>query len=137
MRPTTGITVLGFRLGVVALAGYWLVLFLGTHWPASVKISVDVHDKVQHFGGFFVLALLSCYVTNSAAGDRAAATKRFLGIFFALAVYACIDEATQAFSPGRHPDVFDALADIGGVITAITIYLLAKSLLPRPADAAD
>ena len=47
MRPVTKITILGLRLGVVALAVYWAVIFLGTHLPAAVSITPGQHIQYQ------------------------------------------------------------------------------------------
>ena len=131
MRPITGITILGFRLGVIALALYWIALFLGTHWPAGIDVGPQLNDKVKHFGGYFGLAILCCYVTQSPGNDRRRSARRFLGVIIVLTVYASIDELTQAFSPGRHPDVFDALADLLGILTAVGLYLAARQTVRR------
>lgn len=132
MQPITGITILGFRLGVIALVLYWITLFLGTHWPSGVQVATGMNDKVKHFGVFFGLAILCCYVTNSSPHDRRAAAKRFAGVFLVLLAYATFDELTQFFSPGRHPDLLDLLADAGGIFAAITLYSMAKFTLRKP-----
>ena len=126
MRPITGITILGFRLGVIALAIYWGALFLGTHWPSGTQIVRQVGDKTMHFSGFFGLSILCCYVSNSSAGARHSSVKRFSCVFIALLAYAIFDELTQSFSPGRHPDLYDVLADAGGILSAIVVYGVAK-----------
>ncbi|MCA9137332.1 MAG: VanZ family protein [Planctomycetales bacterium] len=135
MRPVTGIKILGFRLGVISLAVYWITLFLGTHWPAGVEIAPDISDKVKHFGGYFGLATLCCYVTSSPGNDRRATARRFLGVIAFLTVYGCIDELTQAFSPGRTPDVLDVLADIAGTVSAVGVYLVGKHYFAQRAYA--
>lgn len=131
MRPVTGITILGFRLGVIALALFWCILFLGTHWPAGLHIVPSVGDKAKHFSGFFLLALMLCYVTGT--GDSGfksnwgfAKILRFAKIMGVMVAYACFDEYTQRFSPGRTPDVMDFVADVAGALSAICLYLLAK-----------
>lgn len=129
MRPITGITILGLRLGVIALAVYWIALFAGTHWPSGVQIATEVSDKLKHFTAFFGLALLCCYVTSNPPNDRRATAKRFLKITLSLSLYACIDELTQAFIPGRYPDWYDVLADIAGILAAITLYWTTKRIL--------
>lgn len=129
MRPITGIKILGFRLGVIALAVYWLALFLGTHWPAGVQMASEMNDKTKHFAGFFGLAMLCCYVTNASTGDRNAVLKRFSAVVLVLLAYAALDELTQSFSPGRHPDRLDFLADAAGILAATTLYVVAKILV--------
>jgi VanZ family protein len=129
MRPITGIKILGIRLGVIALAVYWLSLFLGTHWPSGVQVASAMNDKTKHFAGFFGLAMLCCYVTNASTGDRIAIVKRFATVIIVLLAYAAFDELSQHFSPGRHPDRLDFLADAAGIAAGTTLYLVAKLLV--------
>ncbi len=126
MQPVTKITILGFRLGVVVLAVYWGMIFLGTHLPAVLDISPQVSDKAKHFAAFMGLGLMMCYVTNSRRTGR-----RFGGIALAGMAYAAIDELTQHFVPGRVPDVMDFVADSAGLCTAIGIYVTARCLVNR------
>ncbi len=127
MRPVTKITIVGIRLGVVALAAYWIVIFFGTHIPASGHESPDlISDKVKHYGAFFGLGLMMCYVTTSTRLWR-----RFLAIAGAGMLYAAVDEVTQYFSPGRVPDFLDFLADSAGLLSAISIYLVARYYFRR------
>jgi VanZ family protein len=129
MRPITGITIVGIRLGVIVLAAYWLLLFTGTHWPSGLEGVPDVNDKVKHFAGFFVLTGLLCYVTQSPNPNFWATTRRFSLIMLAVLIYAGIDEFTQRFSPGRTPDVWDFVADAAGAVAAVSLYAVARSLL--------
>ena len=129
MQPVTKISVLGVRLAIMVLGLYWLMMFTGTHLAASTLEVADsfgpqVSDKVKHFGAFFVLGTLLCYVTNS---DRW--LKRFISIGVLGMAYAGIDEYTQRFVPGRYPDVSDFVADTLGLCTAIIAYIVAKLTL--------
>lgn len=131
MRPITGIKILGIRLGVIALAAYWVALFVGTHlpsgfWASEIQVPAEVSDKSKHFLGYFGLAILCCYVSQSRSAGRMGVVKRFLGVGVILLVYAAIDELTQVFSPGRVPDFWDAVADAAGIATGIATYCLAK-----------
>jgi len=137
MRPITGITILGFRLAVIVVVAYWSLLFVGTHLPAGPEIGPKINDKLLHFSGYFVLALLCCYATQSTRGDRRAAVRRFSRIIFFLLAYAAIDEATQAFSPGRSPDVLDFLADACGVASAIAVYIISRRIYYRHRPESD
>lgn len=121
MRPVTNLKIFGFRLAVVVLAAFWLALFMGTHLPAAVDFSPEVNDKVKHFGAFFVLGFLMCYVTNSPLK-----LKRFLAIAAIGMTYAAIDETTQHFIPGRYPDRMDFVADSIGLWAAIIFYVIAR-----------
>jgi VanZ family protein len=121
MRPITKITIAGIRLGAVLLAIYWVAIFVGTHLPAEADFSPRFNDKIKHFGAYFVLGTLLCYVTTSTRLSR-----RFGAIALVGIVYAAIDEITQKLVPGRTADVFDFLADSGGILAAIAVYLLAR-----------
>jgi VanZ family protein len=122
MRPVTKIKLFGLRLAVVVLAVYWLIIFVGTHLPPILDVSPSrINDKVKHFGAFFVLGGLMCYVTNSKKWFRRFATIGMLGM-----AYAAIDELTQLLVAGRYADKYDFLADSAGVWTAIGIYVAAK-----------
>ncbi len=118
MRPVTKVRILGFRLGCVVLAVYWLAIFTGTHWPTMPQVLVGMNDKTKHFGAFFGLALMLCYVTN---GEHV--VRRFGAILLLGAVYGAIDELTQSLVPGRMTDLYDWLADISGTATAIAVYI--------------
>lgn len=122
MRPVTKIKILGLRLAVVVLAAYWLLIFVGTHHPSTLDPSPSlINDKVKHFGAFFMLGTLLCYVTTSSRWFR-----RFVTIGIAGMAYAAVDEWSQRFVPGRYPDVMDFVADTAGLWTAIGIYVAAK-----------
>ncbi len=123
MRPVTKITFFGVRLAIVVLTAYWLLIFVGTHRPASVDVGGHTNDKVKHFSVFFVLGGLLCYVTNSPRWFM-----RFTSIGLAGMAYAAIDEFTQRFVPGRVPDLMDFVADSIGLWCAIGIYVAGKSL---------
>ncbi|MFY7878041.1 MAG: VanZ family protein, partial [Pirellula sp.] len=52
-------TIHGLRIAVVALAGYWTLLFISTHIPAQgIMQRVRANDKVLHVIAFSGLAFL-------------------------------------------------------------------------------
>jgi len=126
MRPVTKITILGVRLGVIALIAYWLLIFVGTHLPTVPEIAANVSDKAKHFVAFFGLGTLLCYITNSRQ-----LVKRFTTIGLVGMLYAGIDETTQHFVAGRQPDVMDFAADSAGLWIAIGLYALARVFVER------
>lgn len=126
MRPVTKISIFGVRLAVLALAGYWILIFTGTHLPSLGQVSPNINDKVKHFTAFFGLALLMCYATTSERFFL-----RFGGIAAVAMTYAAIDEWTQSFVPNRVADPYDFLADTAGIWSAITLYVLAKWTLGK------
>jgi VanZ family protein len=71
----------------------------------------DISDKVQHFGAYLGLAILAVLGHQRLKGGVALALCMILlgiGLEFA-----------QAWSPGRTPDVFDALANACGVVCGL------------------
>lgn len=126
MRPVTKITILGVRLAVIALIAYWLLIFVGTHLPHARDFAPDVGDKSKHFTAFFGLGVLLCYVTNS----------RHLVLRFAIIAaigitYAAVDELTQNLVRGRVADVWDFVADVAGLLSAIALYSFARLFVER------
>ncbi len=126
MRPVTKITILGLRLGVVVLIAYWALIFLGTHLPAAADFSPKISDKTKHFGAFWGLGTLMCYVTTSQQLWRRFGTIAIVGL-----AYAAVDEMTQQLIPGRVADLWDFAADAAGLLTAIALYLAAKGIARR------
>ena len=118
MRPVTKVRILGLRLGIVVLACYWIVIFTGTHVPVVPRMFMAYNDKIKHFGAYFGLAFLLCYVTS---GDKP--WSRFGSILALAAVYGAIDELTQSLVPGRTTDFLDWGADMLGAATAISLYI--------------
>lgn len=126
MRPITKITIVGVRLGVVVLAFYWVLIFVGTHLPSVAGIAPRVNDKVMHFGAYFLLGALLCYITTSTRLPQRFAMIAGVGL-----LYAAVDEFTQSFVPGRTSDVKDFFADAAGLFTAIAFYAIARTLFRR------
>jgi VanZ family protein len=113
------------RLSAIALIGYWLVMFAGTHWP---NLRLDAYpentDKVLHLTGYagfgFLLALwFSLRGSNAAIEPFGRAVPALKNCFWILAVivgYSIFDEVSQP-PFGRTCDPMDAVADwIGGAI---------------------
>ncbi|WP_425619489.1 VanZ family protein [Anatilimnocola sp. NA78] len=57
----------------------------------------------------------------------------FIGCFFAIAVYGAVDEITQGLIPGRSPDVFDWIADVGGAALGVGWMFLVAAFWPARA----
>jgi len=55
-------------LSQIALGGYWLLIFIGTHLPPTTSfLPLEVHniDKVYHFTAYAILAGLLATVWKS------------------------------------------------------------------------
>jgi VanZ family protein len=127
MRPLTKISLFGVRLATCVLALYWVSMFTGTHLPQIPNFSPKLSDKELHFGAFFGLTILLCWVIQT----RTTAAKKFAKVLVIAISYAAIDEITQGFVSGRTPDLYDFAADSCGVLSAIAFYALMRILLPR------
>ncbi|CAN5574239.1 hypothetical protein BH09PLA1_BH09PLA1_03050 [soil metagenome] len=108
----------GRRLSSIALAVYWLGLFVVTHLPPRNVPRTHVNDKIEHFVAYAILAALVFVVAQRLGGARA----------FAIAVAVClmygaIDEWTQLLV-GRSCEVNDWLADAGGAIVGSLVALI-------------
>ena len=77
---------------------------------------VAVSDKLEHVLAYFVLAVLGSF------GFRE--RRSLLYLFVLLCAMGGIIEVLQAFSPGRSPDVADAIADGAGAATGVLIALV-------------
>lgn len=98
----------------LALGGYWILLFVATHYP-RVRIPGELphSDKIVHFGAFGTLALLFWIATR--ARIWVAAT--------ILIPYAALDEWLQQYF-GRFTDLLDFVANtigIGFVLAAVAL----------------
>lgn len=121
MQPVKKISVTRLRWGVVLLIAYWLLIFAGTHLPHLPPSAGDqISDKVKHFGAFFGLATLLCFVTAAPESFR-----RIAAVVAIAFVYGIFDELTQMLVPGRHADWLDLAADTGGILTAVVLYTTA------------
>lgn len=120
------------------LAGYWLLIFVGTHWPdvarfkrgpdwPFVGFGVVVHAVM--YGGW---AALWCWVLWSAA-RRPPRFEELEKVWTLGVVYAAFDELTQLLV-GRTGKVSDAMVDVAAVTLVFAAVLLAAR---RPRRAGD
>jgi VanZ family protein len=129
MQPLTKVTILGIRLGVIALAVYWATMFVGTHTPKLPGVVSKPNDKLLHFVAYFGLGILLCYVSKPAKSWR-----RFGGILVLGLLYGAFDELTQSLVPNRYPDWRDLIADAMGLTTAVAVYWVGRSIVRRIRD---
>lgn len=126
MRFLARATLFGFRLAPVVLLVYWILIFTGTHLPGSELKSIQVQDKVLHFGAFAGLAFLLAWslprwIADSIPGVAVAAAVAL--------VYALLDEWTQGFVAHRTPSVGDLIADSLGTMCGLITYLALRAIL--------
>lgn len=102
------------------------VVILSLTPPAALP-PAPLSDKIEHVLAYAGLALLGVATARSATGA--------LSTMCGLIALGIALEVLQAFSPGRSPDLTDALADISGTILGggvvilrrITVAALARS----------
>lgn len=105
------------RLAGPALFVYTATLLIGTHLPGSaVQNSFSGNDKILHFSAYAVLSLLAFnFMSTCSVGSL----RRFLLLFFSLAVFAALDELTQIPVPGRFGEWGDWWADLAGIFVSL------------------
>ena len=104
-----------------------LAIFIFSATPGSEMPSFGSADysvkKGGHMLGYGLLALSYRHGLN---GVEARARKAW----FLTILYAALDELHQAFVPGRHPSVFDAMVfDATGA--AIALWIRNRSFFPK------
>lgn len=108
-------------LSQVALAAYWLVLFIATHLPAGTRYLPRQNvDKVDHFFGYALLALLIVTTWQLVAGYLT--TRHLCWAWVAIVFYGAIDEITQ-IPVGRECSLWDWLADAVGAVLGLLIFV--------------
>lgn len=114
------------RLASLLLLLYWTSIFVGTHIPGHAMPKVGMSDKLMHFGAFAGLAFLLAWAIPTRKGRYLVHACLTFGI---IAAYACLDELTQKFIPGRSCSAWDLLADITGAAAGIGLYWICRYIL--------
>ena len=116
---------------------YGLLLVVATHVPsANVQFLVKAvdygplaPDKLLHTASYAVLGLLAVLAYGSRWRRPATGV---IALFFTLAAWGILDEATQPFF-GRAADVIDWAYDVVGVVLGLAAGLVASRWLDRQA----
>jgi len=101
------------------LAGALLLatgIIVGSLLPGPVVAPVGGHDKLEHVGAYFVLTLWMVGLVERRWYPTAALA--------ALALGAALEVAQGLLTVTRQADVFDLVADGGGVAFALTLAYL-------------
>ena len=119
-------TINGLRIAIVALAGYWVLLFIGTHIPAN-RLLAQLHqsDKVLHTCAYAGLAFLMAWAipTNMSKLHHNTLLAALVSV-----VYAGIDELLQ-IPVGRTADWKDFYADCVGICMGLSAYTIARAII--------
>lgn len=118
-------TIRGIRVASLALAGYWLMLFIATHLPAVPMPHMANSDKYLHFFAFAGLAFLLAWSIPTIPNHR------WINVVLALAVaitYGAVDEISQT-PVGRTADVMDWVADSAGAFFGVVCYVILRHII--------
>ncbi len=113
---------LAVRLITAALVVYWILLFTGTHLPASAMMDTGVGDKWLHFLGYLGLSFLFGCTVTARYRPR---WDTYLWMAVVLLCYGALDELSQKLIPGRHADFFDWVANAKGIAVGLMFQRMA------------
>jgi len=105
----------------IPLVIYWIILLTLTSLPSGMAITVDVSDKVNHFGAYGLLSVL-LFLTMKFQMKYPFLKKNanWLTILIA-STYGVLDELHQMLVPGRSAEFLDWLADFSGSLIGVLI----------------
>jgi len=107
---------------------YWVILLILTSLPSGIAVTVDVSDKVNHFGAYGLLSVLLFLTMNfQMKYPFLKKNANWLTVLIASS-YGVLDELHQMLVPGRSCEFLDWLADISGSLLGVLIiqWLLKK-----------
>jgi VanZ family protein len=114
----------------IPLVIYWMILFILTSLPSSSAISINVSDKIEHFGAYGLLSVL--LYLNFYFQNKFSLLKKYPATFTVIfaSTYGLLDELHQMLVPGRSAEFSDWFADFSGSVLAVLITsLLLKKLI--------
>jgi VanZ family protein len=112
-------------ISLLAVVVYWGAIFVATHVPALPSAAARMSDKVQHFGAYFLLAVLLIAAGRMLGFSRG---KVYLAVLVVGVAYGMVDELTQLLVPNRTADPRDWAADMCGVAAACLVASLVEKL---------
>jgi VanZ family protein len=119
----------------MALAGFVLILLVGTHLPpGSVLLPPEKHgsDKVLHFTAYAILAVLVATAWQLSSGVLTARHLRW--VWFAVVIFGALDEITQ-IPVHRDCSIWDWSADALGAVAGLLAFVwLRRRMAARATD---
>jgi VanZ family protein len=105
---------------------YWIALLVATHMPPKHMPHIQVWDKLEHFGAYFLLAAaIDLTFINENSSWRA-----ILIVWLTCVAYGAFDELTQPMF-GRDCEFNDWFADSLGSGISVLLLTLARHLFNR------
>ena len=119
------------RVAAAVLAGYWIVLFIGTHIPQpELVLPENTSDKLLHFAAYFGLAFLLAMFRST---KRVLTLRDCIVTWAVVAAFAAFDELSQ-MPVGRDADVLDWLTDMSGAAAGMVLFGVGSVLIGRFVD---
>jgi VanZ family protein len=113
------------RAWQLALACYWVALFIGTHVPIDrIPIVQGSTDKLAHIIAFAGLSGIFAIAWRLTVGRLT--LMHAVWIWLVVVTYGVLEELTQPFA-GRVASIWDLLADSSGAWIGLAVY----GLLPK------
>jgi VanZ family protein len=110
----------------IALALYWLALFVMTHVPSEMATLPGAStDKLVHIAAFAVLAMLLATAWQLTAGPIG--LRHLAYAWLLLVAYGAIDEWTQTLV-GRQASLWDLLGDALGALVGLALFAALRGL---------
>lgn len=124
------------KLWQLALAGYWVLLIIGTHVPVNTPLMArSGADKFVHLVAYAGLAALLASAWQLAAGHLN--PRHLILVWLVIVAYGAIDEWTQ-IPVGRSCSIWDWLADAVGAALGLALFVCVRYFIQRrnsPGDA--
>jgi VanZ family protein len=121
------------RLWQLALAVYWLALFIATHIPVErVPRAVGSADKVVHVLAFMLLSAIFATTWQVSAGRLN--YRHLIWAWMAIVLYGALEESTQPFV-NRTASLMDWLADATGAAIGVLLFACVRHVRERGSHA--
>ena len=114
-----------YRYTLAVLVCYWLTMFTLTHLPPGAIRPVHVSDKIQHFAGYIILAVL----LDITLFAKLHSSRAWITLIIVL-LYGAFDEMLQPLTH-RTADLADWFADGAGAAAGICITGIGRSIMER------
>ncbi len=108
---------------ILLLSLYTAAITVLSLTPAQDMPAINLWDKLQHFGAYFVFMVFAYPVSNSSRGRMACA--------LLIIAYSALMEYGQSLMPGRAPSAADLLANSLGVASGFISMTAINALLNR------
>jgi VanZ family protein len=119
----------------IALALYWLALFVMTHIPSEMAAMPGAStDKLVHVAAFALLAMLLATAWHLTVGPLA--LRHMAVAWVVLVLYGAIDEWTQTLVD-RQASIYDLLSDALGALVGLTAFATLRRLVGARLQRAD